>query len=197
MAAIAPAVFPETEPLAANLSNLPVRLYHGELDNIVPAASSRAWQRRLLDLDVSASYLEYAGVRHNAWDLAYRNGAALDWLAQFRRNRTPDRGRFVAKSYRYNSAYWVRVAGLDLPYWQALWAPKATPHGIVAKLNTAVVAALTDPAVRRRLSEIGQEISAPEQQTPAEATPEPTGSAPQPAEGAESTESAAATEDKG
>lgn len=58
------------------------------------------------------------------------------------------------------------VPGLDLPFWQALWAPKATPHEIVAKLNAAVVAALDDAVVRRRLGEIGQEISAPEQQTP-------------------------------
>jgi hypothetical protein len=113
VAAIAPAVFPGSEALAPNLANVGVRLYHGELDNIVPAPSSRAWQRSLLDLGIAASYLEYAGVRHNAWDLAYRNGAALDWLAQFRRNRSPDRVRFVAASYRYRAAYWVAIDGLD------------------------------------------------------------------------------------
>ena len=50
--------------------------------------------------------------------------------------------------------------------WHALWVPKGTPTSIVAKLNAAVVATLTDPVVRRRFAELGQEIPAREQQTP-------------------------------
>jgi len=50
--------------------------------------------------------------------------------------------------------------------WYALWAPKATPADVVARLNGAVVDALADPAVRARLTEIGQEIVPREQQTP-------------------------------
>jgi tripartite-type tricarboxylate transporter receptor subunit TctC len=44
--------------------------------------------------------------------------------------------------------------------------PKGTPHDIVARLNSAVVAALADPTMRRRLGDIGQEIFPPGQQTP-------------------------------
>jgi hypothetical protein len=43
---------------------------------------------------------------------------------------------------------------------------KATPAGIIAKLNPTVVDALADPSVRQRLAEIGQEIFPREQQTP-------------------------------
>ena len=93
-------------------SNLPIRLFHGDQDPIVSVESSRAWQRRLQDAGVSADYIEYPGVRHNAWDLAYRNGAIFDWFDKFRRNRFPDRVRFVTSSYRYSSAYWVRIDGL-------------------------------------------------------------------------------------
>jgi len=50
--------------------------------------------------------------------------------------------------------------------WQALWAPKGTPKDLIAKLNGAVVEALADPAVRRRLTDLGQEIFPREQQTP-------------------------------
>jgi tripartite-type tricarboxylate transporter receptor subunit TctC len=50
--------------------------------------------------------------------------------------------------------------------WHAIWAPKATPKSVVARLNSAVVDALADPAVRKRLSDIGQEIFPREQQTP-------------------------------
>jgi tripartite-type tricarboxylate transporter receptor subunit TctC len=44
--------------------------------------------------------------------------------------------------------------------------PKGTPKDIVAKLNSAVVAALADPTVRRRLADIGQEVFPSGQQTP-------------------------------
>jgi hypothetical protein len=103
---------PGSEELAANLLNVPVRLFHGELDTIVPAASSRAWQRRLLDAGVPASYTEYPATRHNVWETAYTRGGVLEWLAGLRRNRWPERVRYVATSYRYRSAYWVRIDGL-------------------------------------------------------------------------------------
>jgi tripartite-type tricarboxylate transporter receptor subunit TctC len=63
----------------------------------------------------------------------------------------------------------VDEAGLPNFYiavWHALWLPKGTPKDIVAKLNGAVREALADPAVRKRLVELGQDIPAVEQQTP-------------------------------
>jgi hypothetical protein len=48
----------------------------------------------------------------------------------------------------------------------ALWAPRATPRGIIDKLNTTVVEAVADPAVRRRLTaELGQDVPSRAQQT--------------------------------
>jgi tripartite-type tricarboxylate transporter receptor subunit TctC len=44
--------------------------------------------------------------------------------------------------------------------------PKGTPSPITRRLNAAIVETLGDPAVRARLSELGQEIPAREQQTP-------------------------------
>jgi tripartite-type tricarboxylate transporter receptor subunit TctC len=58
------------------------------------------------------------------------------------------------------------VPGLHVATWSGLWAPKATPKNVVAKLSAAVVDALADPVVRQRLAEIGQEIFPREQQTP-------------------------------
>ena len=60
----------------------------------------------------------------------------------------------------------VGLSGFYVSSWQALWAPKATPKSIIDKLNAAVVDALSDPAIRRRLVDLGQEIPAREQQTP-------------------------------
>jgi tripartite-type tricarboxylate transporter receptor subunit TctC len=59
------------------------------------------------------------------------------------------------------------LPGLHVSTWSGLWAPKATPTHVIAKLNSALADALSDPVVRQRLAEIGQEIFPREQQTPA------------------------------
>ena len=58
------------------------------------------------------------------------------------------------------------VPGVALSLWHGLWASKGTPKDVIAKLNAAVVAALADPAVQKRLADQGQEIAPREQQTP-------------------------------
>jgi tripartite-type tricarboxylate transporter receptor subunit TctC len=58
------------------------------------------------------------------------------------------------------------LPGFYISAWEGIWAPKRTPKDIIAKLNTAVVAALADPSVRQRLAELGQEIFPRDQQTP-------------------------------
>jgi tripartite-type tricarboxylate transporter receptor subunit TctC len=58
------------------------------------------------------------------------------------------------------------VPGLHVLIWYGLWAPKGTPKEVIARLNAAVREALADPAVRKRLSDIGQVIPPPDQLTP-------------------------------
>ena len=58
------------------------------------------------------------------------------------------------------------LPGFHLSFWQALFAPKGTPKDMIAKINSAAGAALTDPAVRARLAELGQVIPLPAEQTP-------------------------------
>ena len=63
----------------------------------------------------------------------------------------------------------VDEAGLPEFYgslWYGLWAPKGTPDDIVAKLNAAAVNALTDPTVRKRLADLGQDVPPLAEQTP-------------------------------
>src|SRR5262245_12414465 len=57
------------------------------------------------------------------------------------------------------------LAGLYVSTWNALFAPKGTPKSIIDKLNAAAVAALADPSVRTRLSDLGQEIPTNDRQT--------------------------------
>ena len=101
-----------TEDLAPNALNVPVHLFHGDADPVVPVEISRQWQKRLLDLGAKAEYVEFPGVKHNSWDYAYKDAAIFDWFAKFRRVRYPDRVRFVSSAYKYNSAYWVTLDGL-------------------------------------------------------------------------------------
>jgi tripartite-type tricarboxylate transporter receptor subunit TctC len=61
----------------------------------------------------------------------------------------------------------VGVSGLEISFWHGMWAPKGTPAAIVAKLNDAVVAAFEDPAVRKRITDLGQAIPERKALTPA------------------------------
>jgi len=58
------------------------------------------------------------------------------------------------------------LPGLYISVWYGIWAPRGTPRNIVEKLNSAMVAALADAAVRQRLADLGQEIPPREQQSP-------------------------------
>jgi tripartite-type tricarboxylate transporter receptor subunit TctC len=58
------------------------------------------------------------------------------------------------------------LPGFHVSVWSGLWVPKGTPKDIIAKLNAAVVESLADPAVRKRLGDVGVDIPAREQLTP-------------------------------
>jgi tripartite-type tricarboxylate transporter receptor subunit TctC len=58
------------------------------------------------------------------------------------------------------------VPGVHFPFWHGLWAPKGIPTDVLAKLNAAVVAALADPAARKRFNDLGHEVAPREQQGP-------------------------------
>ena len=50
--------------------------------------------------------------------------------------------------------------------WYSVFAPKGTPGDVVAKLKAAIVNALADAAVRRRLADLGQQVLPRDRQTP-------------------------------
>ena len=50
--------------------------------------------------------------------------------------------------------------------WNAIFAPKGTPEPVIAKLNAAVVKALDDEAVRKRLLDLGSVVPATADRTP-------------------------------
>ena len=56
--------------------------------------------------------------------------------------------------------------GMRISIWGGLFVPKGTPRTVIAKLNSAAMSALADPAVHQQLMNLGQEIVPREQQTP-------------------------------
>lgn len=56
--------------------------------------------------------------------------------------------------------------GLYVSTWYGLWAPNGTPKDVITKLNAAVVEALADPTVRKRLADQQMDIFSREMQTP-------------------------------
>jgi tripartite-type tricarboxylate transporter receptor subunit TctC len=60
----------------------------------------------------------------------------------------------------------VGVTGMEISFWHGMWAPKGTPKTVITKVNDAVIAAFADPAVRKRIAELGQVIPPPDQLKP-------------------------------
>jgi predicted peptidase len=66
--------------LAARLAKIPLWVFHGDADNIVPVSRSRSMVKAISDAGGNPKYTEYPGVNHNAWGPTYRDPAVWDWL---------------------------------------------------------------------------------------------------------------------
>jgi tripartite-type tricarboxylate transporter receptor subunit TctC len=60
----------------------------------------------------------------------------------------------------------IGVSGMRIDFWQAMWAPKGTPHDVIATLNDSVVKAFDDRLVRNRVADLGQTIPSKDELTP-------------------------------
>jgi tripartite-type tricarboxylate transporter receptor subunit TctC len=58
------------------------------------------------------------------------------------------------------------VPGIYVSFWHAMWAPRATPADLIAKLNAAIVQTLADPTVQKRFADQGQELPPQNLRTP-------------------------------
>jgi tripartite-type tricarboxylate transporter receptor subunit TctC len=58
------------------------------------------------------------------------------------------------------------LPGFYFSFWHGIWAPKNTPKNVIDKLNAAVVNAVSDQTLRKRLIDLAQDIFPREQLTP-------------------------------
>lgn len=78
---------PALPALARRLQRVPIWIFHGEVDPVVPVAGSRDPAAALKAVNPDVRYTELLGVDHNAWDAAYASDEFVRWLFAQRRPR--------------------------------------------------------------------------------------------------------------
>ena len=68
--------------VAAALGDMPVWLFHGELDDVVPPSESRALHEAISARGGNAFLTVYEDKNHNSWDAAYGIGELAQWLRE-------------------------------------------------------------------------------------------------------------------
>jgi predicted peptidase len=62
------------------LRHLPIRIFHGDADPVIPVSESRKMAEALKSEGADVCYVEFPGVGHNAWDRAYGDAGLWEWL---------------------------------------------------------------------------------------------------------------------
>jgi tripartite-type tricarboxylate transporter receptor subunit TctC len=126
----------------------------------------------------SATHIQYVPYRGSAPAMQDLLAGQIDMMIDLAASSAPQVRAGGVKAYAVTSKTrsgaapdipTVDEAGLPGFYvtsWHAVWVPKGAPATVIGKLNAAVVDALAEPAVRKRLADIGQEIFPRGQQTP-------------------------------
>jgi predicted peptidase len=73
---------------AEKIGKLPIWVFHGGADPVVPVTESQKMVEAFKSLKVNARYTEYAGVGHNSWDKAYAEAELFPWMLSQRLRRT-------------------------------------------------------------------------------------------------------------
>jgi tripartite-type tricarboxylate transporter receptor subunit TctC len=58
------------------------------------------------------------------------------------------------------------LTGFEAANWASVYFPKGTPAAIVHKLNAAIIAAVDNPAVRKRMNDVGIDSVTPDRRSP-------------------------------
>ena len=70
------------EPATARLfaGKVPLWLFHGEQDDVVPVGFSREYAQRIKRYGGNVKYTEYPGIGHSSWVQAFAEPGLLSWL---------------------------------------------------------------------------------------------------------------------
>jgi predicted peptidase len=70
----------DVKTAAVFAKKVPLWIFHGAADMVVPPDFSRAYYAELQKLGSEVKYTEYPGVGHNSWDNAFAEPQLLPWL---------------------------------------------------------------------------------------------------------------------
>jgi predicted peptidase len=62
------------------VAKIPVWIFQGEEDPLVPVARMRVWVKQLGEAGGAPEYTEYPAIGHNVWDVAFREPDLVAWL---------------------------------------------------------------------------------------------------------------------
>lgn len=142
--------------LVENFLNLPVRLYHGRDDMIVPPADAVRLKNRLKKVGADAALSWWTGGHNTGFSLLGRP-APVEWLLSQRRNGKPKRRRLKEYSLRYGTRGGVSVLHLreaDGPYeleWRETTAEGNAALELLKVSGPVAVASLVVPGRGERL----------------------------------------------
>lgn len=71
---------------AGQLKNMPIYIYHGDCDDIVPISESINMLSAINRIGGNAQIKICYGVGHNAWDFAYTDDTLIDWMLSQTKN---------------------------------------------------------------------------------------------------------------
>jgi predicted peptidase len=72
---------------AVKFKEVPLWIFHGEIDQRVPVSYSRSYYKTLQDLHAEVKYNEYPGVGHNCWIKAFAEPDLIPWLFSHQRTK--------------------------------------------------------------------------------------------------------------
>ena len=67
------------------LKDIPIWLFHGDSDKVVPVENSKLIYEILKPINPDIKITIYKGVDHNSWDITYSNKKIYDWMLEHKK----------------------------------------------------------------------------------------------------------------
>lgn len=89
-----PDIFAAAIPICGNVNptrlsvvkDVKFRIFHGDSDDVVPVEGSRNAYKALKSAGVDVEYIEFAGVNHICWNMAFNYPDFMQWMFSIKRN---------------------------------------------------------------------------------------------------------------
>ena len=66
--------------MAEVIKKVPIRTFHGALDNVVPVKATRSMVEAIKKAGGDITYIEYPEVTHSSWRPAWKDPETIKWL---------------------------------------------------------------------------------------------------------------------